>query len=138
DWQFGAHRNRLQPARPGQAADRSAQPARLSDAAGDDGDLYVDRRAGEPADRPCLWLRRPAGEAEMSATATKPSVRAAAPSPFAYFASATLKAFNTNKTSWIGLVVFMIVVVAAIAAPVLAPYDPTDQNILEKLRPPSM
>jgi len=74
----------------------------------------------------------------MSATATKPAVRAAAPSPFAYFASATLKAFNTNKTSWIGLVVFLIVVVAAIAAPVLAPYDPTDQNILEKLRPPSM
>ena len=74
----------------------------------------------------------------MSATATKPSVRAAAPSPFAYFASATLKAFNTNKTSWIGLVVFLIVVVAAIAAPVLAPYDPTDQNILEKLHPPSM
>src|SRR6185436_16596405 len=70
-----------------------------------------------------------------TATATP---RAAAPSPFAYFASATLKAFNTNKTSWIGLVVFLIVVVAAIAAPVLAPYDPTNQNILEKLRPPSM
>jgi peptide/nickel transport system permease protein len=68
----------------------------------------------------------------------KSAVAAAAPSPFAYFAAATLKAFNTNKTSWIGLVVFLIVVVAAIAAPVLAPYDPTDQNILEKLRPPSM
>jgi peptide/nickel transport system permease protein len=71
-------------------------------------------------------------------SALKPAVAAPAPSPFAYFASATLKAFNTNKTSWIGLVVFLIVVVAAIAAPVLAPYDPTDQNILEKLRPPSM
>jgi peptide/nickel transport system permease protein len=63
---------------------------------------------------------------------------AAAPSPFAYFASATLKAFNTNKTSWIGLVVFLIVVVAAILAPVLAPFDPNDQNILEKLRAPTM
>jgi peptide/nickel transport system permease protein len=62
----------------------------------------------------------------------------AAPSPFAYFAQATLKAFNTNKTSWIGLVVFLIVVVAAILAPVLAPYDPNDQNILEKLRAPTM
>ena len=71
-------------------------------------------------------------------SATKTAVAAAAPSPFAYFASATLKAFNTNKTSWIGLVVFLIVVVAAIFAPVLAPYDPTDQNILDKLRPPSM
>jgi peptide/nickel transport system permease protein len=62
----------------------------------------------------------------------------AAPSPFAYFASATLKAFNTNKTSWIGLVVFLIVVVAAILAPELAPFDPNDQNILEKLRAPTL
>jgi len=65
-------------------------------------------------------------------------LRTAAPSPFAYFASATLKAFNTNKTSWIGLVVFLIVVVAAILAPVLAPFDPNDQNILEKLRAPTL
>lgn len=62
----------------------------------------------------------------------------AAPSPFAYFASATLKAFNTNKTSWIGLVVFLIVVVAAILAPEVAPFDPNDQNILEKLRAPTL
>jgi peptide/nickel transport system permease protein len=62
----------------------------------------------------------------------------AAPSPFAYFAKATLKAFNTNKTSWIGLVVFLIVVVAAILAPVLAPFDPNDQNILDKLRAPTL
>ena len=60
-----------------------------------------------------------------------------APSPLVYFASATLRAFNTNKTSWIGLVVFLIVVVAAILAPVLAPFDPNDQNILEKLRAPT-
>jgi peptide/nickel transport system permease protein len=65
-------------------------------------------------------------------------LHAAAPSPFAYFAAATLKAFNTNKTSWIGLVVFLIVVVAAILAPVLAPFDPNDQNILEKLRAPTL
>ncbi len=66
------------------------------------------------------------------------ALHTAAPSPFAYFASATLKAFNTNKTSWIGLVVFLIVVVAAILAPVLAPFDPNDQNILEKLRAPTL
>ena len=63
---------------------------------------------------------------------------AVAPTPLAYFASATLKAFNTNKTSWIGLVVFLIVVVAAIFAPALAPFDPTDQNIVEKLRAPTL
>jgi peptide/nickel transport system permease protein len=65
-------------------------------------------------------------------------LRTAAPSAFAYFAKATLKAFNTNKTSWIGLAVFLIVIFAAIFAPFLAPFDPTDQNILEKLRAPTL
>src|SRR6202007_3122989 len=50
----------------------------------------------------------------------------------------TFKAFNTNKTSWIGLAVFLVVIVLAVFAPALAPFDPTDQNILEKLRPPSV
>ena len=71
-------------------------------------------------------------------SATVPAAKPAAPTPFAYFAAATIKAFNTNKTSWIGLAVFLIVVVAALFAPWLAPYDPTDQNILEKLRSPSI
>ena len=72
-------------------------------------------------------------------SAVKPAVPpTAAPTPFAYFASATLKAFNTNKTSWIGLVVFLFVVVVAILAPWIAPFDPTDQNILEKLRAPTI
>lgn len=62
---------------------------------------------------------------------------APAPTPIAYFARQTVKAFNTNKTSWIGLLVFALVVALAIAAPVLAPYDPNDQNILEKLRAPT-
>ena len=62
---------------------------------------------------------------------------APAPTPLAYFAKQTVKAFNTNKTSWIGLLVFALVVALAIAAPVLAPYDPNDQNILEKLRSPT-
>jgi peptide/nickel transport system permease protein len=75
----------------------------------------------------------------MSATGpSQGALRTAAPSPFAYFAKATLKAFNTNKTSWIGLVVFLIVVVAAMLAPLLAPFDPNDQNILEKLRAPTL
>ena len=60
-----------------------------------------------------------------------------APTPFAYVAAQTLKAFNTNKTSWIGLAVFLLVIALAIFAPALSPFDPTDQNILEKLRPPS-
>lgn len=71
-------------------------------------------------------------------TAMGASSPSAVPTPFAYFASATLKAFNTNKTSWIGLAVFLIVIGLAILAPLIAPFDPADQNILEKLRPPSL
>jgi len=44
--------------------------------------------------------------------------QAAAPTPLAYFAAQTVKAFNTNKTSWIGLLVFLLVVALAIAAAV--------------------
>jgi len=69
---------------------------------------------------------------------TGATTRSAAPTPLAYFAEQTLKAFNTNKTSWVGLAIFLIVIALAISAPLLAPYDPTDQNIMEKLRPPSL
>jgi len=71
---------------------------------------------------------------QVSAASAKPT---AAQTPLAYFAAQTLKAFNTNKTSWIGLAMFLVVIALAILAPALAPFDPTDQNILEKLRPPS-
>ncbi|WP_153769924.1 ABC transporter permease [Labrenzia sp. CE80] len=47
------------------------------------------------------------------------------------------KAFNTNKTSWVGVGVFALVCLLAIFAPVIAPYDPLDQSILYRLKPPS-
>ena len=63
--------------------------------------------------------------------------RAPAPSPMAYLAKATFAAFNANKTSWVGLVIFFLVALAAIAAPLLSPHDPVEQNILYKLKPPT-
>jgi peptide/nickel transport system permease protein len=69
----------------------------------------------------------------MSAT----EAPASAPSAAAYLAKATLVAFNANKTSWVGLVIFLIIALAAIAAPLLSPHDPVEQNILFKLRPPT-
>ncbi|MBM3574003.1 MAG: ABC transporter permease [Alphaproteobacteria bacterium] len=48
-----------------------------------------------------------------------------------------LRAFNTNITSWIGLGVFLAIVLLAILAPLIAPHDPFDQNILDKLKGPS-
>jgi peptide/nickel transport system permease protein len=48
-----------------------------------------------------------------------------------------IKAFNTNKTSWIGLGLFAFVCALALAAPWIAPHDPLDQNILKRLSGPS-
>jgi peptide/nickel transport system permease protein len=63
--------------------------------------------------------------------------RERAPTPFVFFMRATVRAFNTNKTSWVGLVIFLLVVLAAILAPWIAPHDPLDQDILNRLKPPS-
>jgi peptide/nickel transport system permease protein len=57
--------------------------------------------------------------------------------PFAYFLAATIRAFNTNKTSWLGLCLFFLVLLAAVLAPIIAPYDPLDQDLLLRLKPPS-
>lgn len=48
-----------------------------------------------------------------------------------------LKAFNSNKTSWAGLGLFLFVCVLALLAPVIAPHDPIDQNVFNRLKPPS-
>jgi len=53
-----------------------------------------------------------------------------------YGASETIKAFNANKTSWVGLGIFMAVVVVAILAPWLAPHDPLEQDVFFRLKPP--
>jgi len=45
--------------------------------------------------------------------------------------------FNANWTSWAGLVLFVLIVLMAVAAPLIAPYDPLDQSILNRLKPPS-
>ena len=51
--------------------------------------------------------------------------------------AATIRAFNANKTSWVGLSVFLVVVALAILAPWIAPHDPLDQDFFAKLQPPS-
>ena len=51
--------------------------------------------------------------------------------------SSIVRAFNTNKASWVGLGMFMIVVIMALLAPIIAPHDPIEQNIFDKLEGPS-
>jgi len=48
-----------------------------------------------------------------------------------------LLALRRNKFSWIGIGLLSVIVLTAIFAPVLAPYDPIKQNILHRLAPPS-
>jgi len=48
-----------------------------------------------------------------------------------------VRAFSVNTTSWIGLALFMAIVVLALLAPVISPYDPLDQDVLTRLAPPS-
>ena len=49
---------------------------------------------------------------------------------------ATVTAFNANKTSWVGLVIFVIVVLMALFAPLITPHDPVEQDIMFRLKPP--
>ncbi len=51
--------------------------------------------------------------------------------------SNVLKAFNANKTSWVGLGLFLFVCALALLAPVIAPYDPIDQDVFNRLKSPS-
>ena len=53
------------------------------------------------------------------------------------FLDQLLKAFATNKLSWVGLAIFVIVVLMAVFAPLLSIHDPLEQNILSRLKGPS-
>jgi peptide/nickel transport system permease protein len=51
--------------------------------------------------------------------------------------SALLRAFNANRASWVGLAIVIAVVLAALLAPLIAPHDPLEQDVLDRLKPPS-
>ncbi len=59
------------------------------------------------------------------------------PTRFRYIADATFRAFNANKTSWVGLVIFVIVAAMAIFAPLVTFHDPLEQNMLWRLKSPN-
>ncbi|WP_439498535.1 ABC transporter permease [Bosea sp. (in: a-proteobacteria)] len=46
-------------------------------------------------------------------------------------------AFTRNRLSWIGLGLLALIVLIALFAPLLAPYDPLEQNLVARLEPPS-
>jgi peptide/nickel transport system permease protein len=49
---------------------------------------------------------------------------------------AGMKALLRNPTTLIGAVLCVLIVLGALFAPVLAPFDPVDQNIIDRLQPP--
>lgn len=49
----------------------------------------------------------------------------------------TVKAFNANKISWVGLGLFVAIVVLALFAPWISPYDPIEQHLSHRLQGPS-
>lgn len=51
--------------------------------------------------------------------------------------SRTIRVFNRNKTSWVGLVLLVAIVAAALLAPWLATHDPVAQSIANRMKPPS-
>lgn len=59
------------------------------------------------------------------------------PGAFTRALTEIVHAFNTNKTSWVGLVIFLVICALALLAPVIAPYDPIKQHIADALQPPS-
>jgi peptide/nickel transport system permease protein len=51
--------------------------------------------------------------------------------------SELVEVFNRNKTSWVGLVILLIMALLAILAPWISPYDPVEQHIIHRLQPSS-
>src|SRR5690606_39767129 len=86
----------------------------------------------EPARRPDLWSYQPEDPAQMTDTAVKISdaaIRRRMLKEFWFY-------FSQNRGAVIGLVVFAILVLTAIFAPLLAPHDPTHQYRDALLVPP--
>jgi peptide/nickel transport system permease protein len=48
-----------------------------------------------------------------------------------------VRIFNANKTSWVGLVLFAVVIFIAVFAPLLTSYDPLAQDFAHQLASPS-
>lgn len=46
-------------------------------------------------------------------------------------------AFTSNRLSWLGLALLVAIILVAIFAPLIAPHDPLEQNIISRLEPPS-
>ena len=86
-------------------------------------DLLLPDRGGEPAHRHPLRRDRSAGAGVSASAAARPAL---------------LGRLLSNASALIGLVFCVIVLAGALLAPWIAPHDPIDQDILNRLAPPSL
>jgi peptide/nickel transport system permease protein len=49
-----------------------------------------------------------------------------------------LRTFTSNRTAVVGLVLILLIVLIAIAAPIISPHDPLDQSVSDRLEGPSL
>lgn len=48
------------------------------------------------------------------------------------------RTLKKNKTAIIGIIIASLVIIIAICAPLISPYDPLEQNVFDRLTPPEM
>ncbi|OGP86828.1 MAG: ABC transporter permease [Deltaproteobacteria bacterium RBG_16_48_10] len=53
------------------------------------------------------------------------------------FLSGLVYTFNRNKISWVGVVILILLIAMALMAPVISPYNPVEQHIIDRLKPPT-
>ena len=111
-----------------------AEPARLRAAPGPHGGHRARHRSRQHPHRPDLWSRRSAGEDRMSAIATE---IATAPAPAVIGAPSAWQRATRSGGLAVGVVLVVAMVLVALLAPWISPYDPDEQNVLMKLEPPS-
>jgi peptide/nickel transport system permease protein len=120
----GRDRDRLRLAGHRQADGRRDLRARLPGRAGDDPDDGGDLRGAEPDHRPRLRLPRSADPVRVSAPVLAPARRG------------VWRAALADPRTALGLAIVALVVVAALFAPWLAPFDPNHPDFGAALAPP--
>ncbi len=48
-----------------------------------------------------------------------------------------IRTFTSNRTAVLGVIMIVAIVIVAVAAPLIAPHDPLDQSVRDRLAPPS-
>src|SRR5680860_757089 len=73
----------------------------------------------------------------MSATTADVAGLAGPSTPYVSAFRRSLRSFVRNRTAVLGIVLILALVFIALAAPLIAPHDPLEQSVRDRLAPPS-